>query len=61
MSQQKLEPVPKPRALVHLFESQPPLTENGVLVERYTTARNVVFEKHVLPSGVEHWFRVVTE
>jgi hypothetical protein len=59
MPSERLEPVPKPRAVVHLFESQPPLTENGVLVERYTTARHVIFEKHTLPSGVAHWFRVV--
>lgn len=61
MSPQRLEPAPKPRALVHIFETQPPLTEDGVTVERYTTARGVIFEKRILPSGVAHWFRVVKE
>lgn len=60
MSQRdRLIPVPRPRAAVQLFETQLPLTENGIVIERYTTARGTVFERHVLALGVEHWYRAV--
>jgi hypothetical protein len=31
---------------------------DGVTVERYTTARDTVFEKHTDANGVTHWFLV---
>lgn len=58
LGQEKLVPVPKPRAAIQLFESQMPLTQDGVTVERYTTGRGTVFEKHIGPNGVTHWFLV---
>ena len=60
MANERLHPVPKPAALVHLFETQMPLTPDGITVERYTTANHYIFERHIAPSGVEHWF-LVTE
>lgn len=48
----------KPRAAIVLFESQHALTKDAPLIERYSTARGIVFEKHTEPSGRVLWYRV---
>jgi hypothetical protein len=58
MPSEKLIPCCTPSAPVRLFETQPPLVPDGVTVERYTTARDTVFEKHTDANGVTHWFLV---
>jgi hypothetical protein len=59
MASEQLQVCAPPQADLRLFETQKPLLPDGVTVERYTTARGFVFEKHIAPSGVVHWFRVV--
>lgn len=55
---ERLELVSKPRATIVLFETQKPLLPNGVLIELFSTARRVIFEKHTEPSGVVRWYKV---
>lgn len=54
----KLTPCAKPSAEIRLFETQEPLLNPGVTIERYTTSRGYIYEKHINADGVEHWFRV---
>lgn len=42
-----------------LFETQRPLLPEGVTVERYSSARGVIFEKHVTASGRATWYKVM--
>jgi hypothetical protein len=56
MSSERLTPVAAPGARIVLFETQPPLTPDGVTIERYTTSQHTIFEKHINADGVEHWF-----
>ena len=58
---ERLIPCPEPSAAVRLFDTQLPLIHGAPTVERYTTGRGTLFEKHIAPSGVTHWFRVVRE
>lgn len=49
----------QPRAKLVLIDTQPPLTPDGVTVERYATVKvGALYEKHIAPNGVVHWFRV---
>ncbi len=47
-----------PEARVVLFETQPRLTPEAPTIERYTTARSVVFERHMFQDGRVLWYRV---
>jgi hypothetical protein len=47
----------QPKAKLHLLETQPPLIEGGVIVERYTTRHGVVFERHSIPGGPVQWYK----
>jgi hypothetical protein len=42
-----------------LFETQLPLTPDAPTVYRYSTARGVIFEEHVAPSGVHTWWKEI--
>jgi hypothetical protein len=48
----------QPNAMLHLIETQPPLFNDGVQVERYTTRHKIVFEKHTAQNGCITWYRV---
>jgi len=48
----------KPTARLGLIETQPPLTEDGITVERYKTGHGVIFEKHTTAAGVVTWYKV---
>jgi hypothetical protein len=58
MAEEKLIVHAAPRARIHLFETQPPLLEGGVTIERFTTRHKVVFEKHTDGRGVVTWYKV---
>lgn len=42
-----------------LFETQLPLTPNDVRIERYSSARGVIFERHIEPSGRIRWYKAM--
>jgi len=48
----------RPRARLILIETQPPLLPDGVTIKRWATVRGVVFEEHIAPNGVIHWFKI---
>ena len=49
----------QPKAKLVLIDIQPPLTPDGVTVERYATVKvGALYEKHIAPNGVVQWFRV---
>lgn len=55
----RLELHGKPKATIVLFETQLPLTPDAPTVYRYSTARGVIFEEHVAPSGVHTWWKEI--
>lgn len=62
MAREVRQPVALPRAKLILIETQTAIPGEGVTVERYATLRRgVVYERHVAPSGVSQWFKVVRQ
>lgn len=56
--QEHLVPVARPDAVLIRVESQLPLLEDGVHIDRYTTRHKVVFEKHTDSKGCATWYHV---
>ena len=49
---------PAPRARIVLFERVQPAIVGSPLIERYSTAHHVIFEKHIFPTGKVLWYKV---
>jgi len=47
-----------PQARVVLFETQQRLMPDAPVIERYSTAHKVVFERHVYLDGRVNWYKV---
>jgi hypothetical protein len=51
----------EPHTVLKIIETQPPLFNDGVVVERYANHRGMIFERHLQPNGVATWYRVQRE
>lgn len=61
MSAERLIPCCRPSANVALHTASAHYDGQRNRIERYTTARGTLFEKHITPAGVAAWFQVVKD